>query len=419
MVGKKLWSRRRALGLLAMLAPVPLLHGCEGRAFSARPAPRSARPVSKGASFGAMVATGYAAQDVSDALNALGAPGGEVVLPAGTYSIDRTLIIPSDRVMLRGEGPDTVLHATSNAFNMIYLENRSNITFRDMTLRGVGQDGIGGAGIVVSQAQQCTFDNLWMESFGSLDAAGLLLQSSSNNRIVNCHFESNGRGCHLYQGSRGNVIDNCSGHNNGKEMVFLTGDCTDNTVSNCVSDGDGSRAPAVSIAFHRSDRSVLTGCTVLGSGHEQGVEIAAGFDYAVMGCTIAGSAWEGLHVVNAQRVTIIGNTISDNMHSGIILRGAGDPEDVRPSDGCVIARNLISGNDRGGKSLNEARWVGISVENANYTVIEDNQLVDNQSAAIYVARSNLGTRIARNQVEGAHALALLDEGSSTDTDITN
>jgi hypothetical protein len=46
-------------------------------------------------------------------------------------------------------------------------------------------------------------------------------------------------------------------------MIFVTTDCVDTVVSRCTSDNDGSRAPAVSIAIHRSDRTRLVDCHVL------------------------------------------------------------------------------------------------------------------------------------------------------------
>ena len=283
---------------------------------------------------------------------------------------------------------------------------------------GAGQDGPGGAGIVADGIKLCTFDNLRIENFGSSDAAGLFMVGSSQNRIVNCHFEGNGRGLHLYQNSTENVIDGCSSHANAKEMIFLTTGCSDNQIMNCLSDGDGSRAPAVSIAIHRSDRTSLTNSTVLHTGLEQGVEIAASADNAVMGCTIAQSSWAGLHIVNSIRTQVVGNTISGNQQSGIVLRSAGNPEDVRPCDNCVIARNLIANNNQGGLTLAQARWVGIESEQANNTVIEQNEVVENGSAAIYIAPGNQGTRVANNTISGQHAVTLLDEGAATVSDLS-
>jgi parallel beta-helix repeat protein len=318
---------------------------------------------------------------------------------------------------IRGAGDGTVLQATDNTFNLMHLPGRRGVTITDLRIRGAGADGRGGQGLTGFRVQGCTFQRLRIERCGSSDASGLFLHASRENRILDCHFEDNGRGLMLYQDSTHNVIERCTGHRNAKEMIFLTEGCADNTISGCVSDHDGSRAPAVAVAIHKSDRTTLLGCTIRRSGQEQGVEIAAGDDNVVADCIITESNWAGLHVVNAQRTVIAGNTIAGNRESGILLRSAGPPDEARPCNHCLIVDNLIADNNPSGRTLPERSWAGIEIQHGSFIRIERNRLRNNRSIGIYIAPGNTGTRISGNVIEGAHAALLVDHGAGTVSDL--
>jgi parallel beta-helix repeat protein len=154
------------------------------------------------------------------------------------------------------------------------------------------------------------------------------------------------------------------------------------------------------------------------SGTEQGVEIAAGADNVVAGCTISESTWAGLHIVNAIRTVVTGNRIVQNRQSGILLRKAGTPEDVRSCDDCIISGNEISGNNSADRSAREVSWAGIEIESGNNVVIENNVLDDNHSAAIYIHPGNVGTKISANELRGTHVKLLVNRGEGTQSDIT-
>lgn len=410
-------SRRRFLGLAVAGGVLPLVAACSGwlpgvsRARAAPEVPRTVR-------YGAKQVEDFTADAIIAALRSVPATGGEVVLPEGTYRIDKTVEIPTDNVVLRGSGPGTSLEATDNTFVTLYLNKRKLVTVADLRIVGIGQDGRGGTGINASEVERCAFENLRIERCGSSDAAGLFLTRSTGSRILNCHFEANGRGIHAYQGSTNTLIDRCTGHANAKEMIFLTTGCADSTISNCVSDGDGASAPAVSIAIHRdSDRTSVTDTVVRRSGKEQGVEIAASADNVVSGCTISESAWAGLHIVNAVRTVVTANRIVDNQQSGIIIRAAGTPEDVRPCDDLVITGNEISRNNLAGRSVNEVSWAGVEIESGNRIQIENNVFADNRTAAVYIHSGNSGTRIVGNQVTGQHARPVVNRAEGTSSDL--
>jgi parallel beta-helix repeat protein len=409
-------SRRRFLALAAAGAALPLAAACSWLPGATRA--RAAGPsVPRVVRYGARQVDDLTADAIIAALRAVPALGGEVSLPAGTYRIDKTIEIPTDNVVLRGAGPDTVLQATDASFVVFYLNRRKLVTVADLRIVGAGQDGNGGTGINASEVERCAFENLRIERCGSADAAGIFLNKSTSNRVVGCHLESNGRGIHVYQDSTSNLIDRCTGHQNAKEMIFLTTGCSDCTVSNCASDGDGASAPAVSIAIHRSDRTSLTDTTIQRTGQEQGVEIAASADNVVSGCTISESKWAGLHIVNSIRTVVTANRIVDNQQSGILVRAAGSPEDIRRCDDLVISGNEISRNDAAGRTVDEVSWAGIEIEAGDNIRIEQNVLADNHASAIYIHPGNTGTRIDGNQISGEHGRTLVNRGELTAADI--
>ena len=413
-------SSRRALFAVLGGALGALGAGCTwqpeaaiGRVRAARqPAPR---PQAVEPGDGAIICSEFTADGIASCLAQV-VDGGEVYLPAGTYTIDRIVIVPRGNVTIHGAGDATILQATSSDFNLLYLGDRSGVTIGELVFRGAGQDGAGGGGIVGDRIRDSRFRNLRFERCGSSDATALLLQESSGNQITGCTFDSNGRGIQLYRNCTNNVIDSCTGRANAKEVVFLNEGCTDNVISNCVSDNDGSRAPAVSIAMRYSHRSALLNCTVRRSGREQGVELAAGDDYLVSGCTIADSHWSGLHVINSQRAVIVGNTITGNFESGVLLRSGGAPEESRSCDGCLIAGNVIAGNNPSGQTLPDKTWAGVEIQNGSNVRVLGNRLRDNHSAGIYVGSGNSGTVVRANQFEGAHLSALVDHGTGTVAD---
>jgi parallel beta-helix repeat protein len=54
-------------------------------------------------------------EQIQAALNSFGASGGEVVLPAGTFTIHEPIVLQHDHLTLRGAGSDTILFLANNA----------------------------------------------------------------------------------------------------------------------------------------------------------------------------------------------------------------------------------------------------------------------------------------------------------------
>jgi parallel beta-helix repeat protein len=405
--------RRRSV--FALIAGAGAVFG--GHAFPWSTPETSSVGVSQAAPDGpTVVVAGYTADAPQSALQSAGAFG-DVYLPEGIYMLDRTITIDEDGVSLRGARAGTVLQARSAAFNLLYLHNRTNVTIRDLSIVGAGSDGAGGIGILADACIGCTFQALSVQSCGSSDASGIHLRDTRFSRISKSSFVGNGRGIHLYHNASNNIIDWCTGAGNAKEMIFLTEGCTDCIITGCTSENDGRTGAAVSIAIHRSDRSVLSGSEVRRSGQEQGVEIAAGDDNVVANCTIADSNWAGLHIVNAQRTIVAGNLISGNKQAGILLRSAGDSSESRPADGCVISGNVIEGNNPDGRPLAEAGWSAIELERGSNVRIERNFLRDNHATAIHIAAGNRATNVQNNVFQGAHSALLVDEGTASSSDI--
>ena len=58
---------------------------------------------------------GVTSAEIQQALDALPAAGGEVVLPAGKFEIHQPIVLSRDHQTLRGAGAATILHLADNA----------------------------------------------------------------------------------------------------------------------------------------------------------------------------------------------------------------------------------------------------------------------------------------------------------------
>ncbi len=61
------------------------------------------------------LSTGVSSAQIQAALDRLPASGGEVILPAGTFNLDQSIVLRRDNLTLRGTGPETILRLADNA----------------------------------------------------------------------------------------------------------------------------------------------------------------------------------------------------------------------------------------------------------------------------------------------------------------
>ena len=127
-------------------------------------------------------------EEIIQALNALPATGGEVVILDGTYNITESINIPKDNVSLRGNGNATILKRMYNS---------------GPTVRGL---------ITLNEKSGCKIQGLQIDGNKATYTAsynyGIYLSSSSDNTVTDNTCSNNSSSIYLYSSSNNTVTGN-------------------------------------------------------------------------------------------------------------------------------------------------------------------------------------------------------------------
>jgi parallel beta-helix repeat protein len=401
------------------------------------------------------VADGTADQtEINNALTE--ASGGKVILLAGTYVANATILIPNNTT-LAGTGPGTVIEladidATDNLIETSGASKTGQI-IRDLTLDG--QDSLNtvgtqyavyfvsvGSGNGSGARQGGSVINTYIKDFRT---SGFYSNASDNNNIVNNVFQGNGGsgiyipgstentlisgnrfignggdGLEIVGGSKNTITSNVFEGNGGSGLYYNTG--TYVTISGNTSNDNSSRG----LYLYNLDDSTVSGNTA-NSNTSRGLEIFS-TDTTVTGNTFNGNASNGIYALTVNTTSFTGNTIQNNTSAGIFFNGGGDDNIVSGntvsgnSSGIYLTsadRNTISSNniyDNGGSTTNN----GIYLDNSNYNSIVNNTISDSACTTnCYAINLALNTP-DKNYLEGnrftgstANAASINDTGTNT------
>jgi len=155
-------------------------------------------------------------EEIIQALNALPATGGEVVILDGTYNITASINIPKDNVSIRGSGNATTLKRMYNSTN----------TDSGPTARGL---------ITLNEKSGCKIQGLQIDGNKATYTAsynnGIYLYSSSNNTVTGNTCNNNNNGIYLYSSSSDNTVTGNTCNNNNSYGIRLSSSSSDNTVT--------------------------------------------------------------------------------------------------------------------------------------------------------------------------------------------
>lgn len=166
-------------------------------------------------------------QNAIDYLKSQG--GGELLIPAGTYSLGSTVVIDSSAIVVRGQG------AAGTAFNSLPgFANRGTLLrytgagsepvidvgdgaefFTGVVLENFAIDGKGATGVVGLRLNggpiNCRFEGLSLyDTAKGAEVLGTTGQASFNNRFINCTFEHfDDFGLDIFQDGNAPVVDRC------------------------------------------------------------------------------------------------------------------------------------------------------------------------------------------------------------------
>jgi parallel beta-helix repeat protein len=345
--------------------------------------------------------TGAAADGDQVQINAAltAATGKKVVLLAGTYVADATILIPNNTALV-GVGKGTLveladLDTTDNLIENSDTSAGTGITIRDMridgrndlntagTQRGIVLDTMGG-GTGSSARQGALVTGVTVTRFRS---ENILFSNSSNNIVANITSQaSTSDGMQLGTGSSNNTITGSKFQGNTGNGYLSNGSSNGNTLSGNHAQGNGSSGFNVANGSYNT----LSGNT--SNGNQNGFSIgnigtsntistntaqgnsSAGFNVTGLGNTFTGNATNG--GTNGFNVSGANNTVSGNT-----VQAA--------TQGILLSADHINVS---GNTINASTTYGVYLNGANSGSISGNKVYDTGGATtnngIYIVSSD-------------------------------
>ncbi len=399
--------------------------------------------------------------EIQAALNA--AAGGEVILLEGNYVTSQNLTVPDD-TCLRGQGFDTVITPTGAAIGgaqngAVELGNRSILRDMKIILAAGAGAGTTRPNVVMADTKtQIWVEDVWIVGDTSvaddgsvLRQCGILFDTVTDSKVVNCRVEDNDRhgialktslnntitgntcqgntliGIFLYPNSNDNTItgNTVQGNTDG---IYVAGSSNNNTVTGNICQGNAGYGIVLQT---NCENNTITGNTVQGNtGNLGAITVDASNNNTVTGNTVQGNTGHGIYIYNGSvNNTVTGNTCADNGQHGIYLNasdenvvtgnqcddnGAGGTYHgiyVRRSSYCTVTGNVCNNNLIDGINV-----TGDATTNADYNSVTGNVCYGNGDDGIEIAGGADANKnvVTGNQLLGNTGTALVDGGTNTD-----
>ncbi len=319
---------------------------------------------------------------IQAAINAAAQSAGTVYFGAGTYVIGSTLAINAP-VTLAGQAMSSVVIAAKSGFHIIDIENATDVTIVNITLKGANANGGMGYGIRTNTVRNLEISNC---AFISIPDTGISLSDVSQVHVANCQFDTIGRSGIRFQDP---------GNGKSNSYVWVTGNSFKKTNVTVTSGHASVQAQGgkvnhsfltvennyvepigVGLGLDSLDNSVVNNNQVVGDPNHGGEGIAFTganntiTNNSISNCGAAGILeWCVAYRQNANNL-IEGNTCWSNYGQGIAIVCA-DPGTVL--DGLVVRGNrcysqpLAQPQAIGVQSYNQGTtnysWVNVSIAN--------------------------------------------------------
>jgi parallel beta-helix repeat protein len=146
--------------------------------------------------------------EINNALNALPATGGEIVILDGTYNITAKIDVTKDNVSIRGNGNATILKRmfnSSTAEGVITLTSRSGCKIADLQVDGnqTSCANSNNSGIYLNSSNN---NDITGNTCNNNNSCGIYLRASSNNTVTGNTCNNNNYGIQLYYSSNNNTV---------------------------------------------------------------------------------------------------------------------------------------------------------------------------------------------------------------------
>ncbi len=264
-------------------------------------------------------------EEIIQALNALPATGGEVVILDGTYNITASIDVPKNNVSIRGSGNATTLKRMYNSTN---ADSGS-------TAKGL---------ITLNEKSGCKIQGLQIDGNKATYSAsynhGIYLTSSSNNTVTGNTCNNNTNSSISLTSSSNNTVTGNTCNNNTNYGIYLTSSSNNTVTGNTCNNNTNS-----SISLTSSSNNTVTGNTC--NNNTYGIYLTSSSNNTVTGNTCNNNS-NGILLFSSRNNTVTGNTC---------IRGTGQTSDYASNQhtirlqGTANNYNLIAANNCMGKAV--------------------------------------------------------------------
>jgi parallel beta-helix repeat protein len=293
---------------------------------------------------------------IQEALNALPASGGKVLLLEGTYNISSSITLKSNQT-LSGVSPEVVLNCPTTIDIIQGLgtaaSHLSNIIVSDFKT-------IGSCAVHLDYVDYSKILNLIVQSVATRD--GIWVEDSNYNEIRGCIVSGGYYGIESYY-TLWSVIENNIVMNNSQSGILVNGvgnEAADRPYviagNLCISNGgyagiENYCAHAVisgNGCYGNTDDGIFSAtidCTITGNVCQSngfcGIEIDYGAQDAISGNTCIGNTYHGIDLWDCNYETVSGNNCQNNGQAGIEIGGNGGTVNH-----CTVVGNICVGNSQ-------------------------------------------------------------------------
>lgn len=348
---------------------------------------------------------------VQNAISALPATGGKVVLLDGTYNVGSKITVPSN-VTIEGQGNSTILKIQPNSSTLTAvfgISAVSDITFKNFKIDGnkANNTGTSQKGFTLPTLTNSKILNVTVTN---LSAEGIYMYNASNNNLINgCTINGCAKGIALLgtptTALTGNIItDNniqaCTGHGIYAQYIDK------NIISSNVSSKHTNSGSGIYLQYSNYNDITSNQTT---SNSQYGITIANGTgttaNYNTINSnTVQGNTLEGIYVNGISGAVIFGTALNGNVVQGNYIGIS-----VGYADKSAISGNITNGNSGHGIAIVSSYYVNVSTNTSHL----------NRNHGIYLNSSTHCSVTTNNVAENSQATHNSYDGICLDLSSTN
>ncbi len=173
---------------------------------------------------------------IESAITSLGAIGGKIIFPKGTYKITSQIGVSStNNIVFEGVGSGSILSPIGSTGFVFLFTDCNNILFKNISFLGEGigsGNSIGGVKFLKSantEVRGVTFENVYFDDFSS---TGIVIQTPQECTLVDVRMDSiNQYGIRMYGGGSACTLESCL-VKTCNQAGFQIDDCSYLSISN-------------------------------------------------------------------------------------------------------------------------------------------------------------------------------------------